>query len=410
MTIKRTVTEESERFWGTEEILLFIGPRQAGKTTILRQIEQTLTGRGTSCYWISLEKPSAREVLNEDPDNLFKLVPARDTERVIVFIDEIQYLDDPTQFLKYHYDEHRARVKLIVSGSSAFYIDQKFRDSLVGRKKIFYVYTLSFREFLRFTGREDLATKTDFTKLLIPEQERVSIAFHEFLRYGGYPRVVLADERDKKDILHEIAYSYVKKDIFEANIQEEDNFYKMLTILSHQAGSLVNVSELANTLGMERLTVQRYLDVMHRSFHVAFPRPFWGNVRKELTKMPKVYWFDLGLRNFFAGNHDSYAPRLDKEPLLENAVFRQLLEQGDVYDWGQIHFWRTASGQEVDFVLDDKKQAYEVKADPAKASLRHLRAFQKAYPNIDISLITIDRKQDTVSGIPVRNVWELEQQ
>lgn len=406
MSIIRDVTLASKSSWDSEEILLFTGPRQAGKTTILRQIQESLESVGKACTWLNAEDPAVRELLDEHPNNMFKFVSLAQNQQTIVFIDEIQNLSDPTAFLKYLYDEYRGRIKLIVSGSSAFYIDRKFRDSLAGRKRIFHVYPLSFQEFLRFKGQEQLVLKPK-DQLLVPEQQQLSVWYHEYVRYGGYPRVVLTPPEEKELILNELAYSYIKKDLFEANIRGEQDFFKLLTILADQTGNLVNISELANTLDASIRTIDRYLHVLQKTFHIALIHPYWKNVRKELTKMPKVYWFDTGLRNFFAGSLEPFTTRDDKGKILENAVFRQLLES-KIYDWSDVHFWRTAAGQEIDFVLERQRHAYEVKINPLKISQAHVKAFTKAYSDISVKLVTIDKKVDSVNSIPVLNIWELE--
>lgn len=405
MSIIRDVTLASRPHWKREEILLFTGPRQAGKTTILRQIEKSLTDEGSICQWLNAEDPAVRELLDKHPDNIFKLIAAPVGRQTIVLIDEIQNLSDPTTALKYLYDEYRNRIKLIVSGSSAFYIDRKFRDSLAGRKHIYHVYPLSFREFLRFKDEEHLIQKPQ-DQLLVPESRQLSVWYHEYLRYGGYPRVVLAPPEEKEQVLNELAYSYIKKDLFEANIRGEQDFFKLLTLLADQTGNLVNVSELAGTLGASQSTIDRYLHVMQKTFHIALIHPYWKNVRKELTKMPKVYWFDTGLRNFFAGSLEPFATRDDKGQVLENAVFRQLLES-KIYDWSDIRFWRTAAGQELDFVLERQRRAYEVKINPAKLNQAHAAVFTDAYPDIKVSVVTIEKKQAAVNNIPVLDIWEL---
>lgn len=405
MSFKREITDKSRGDWHSEEVLIFTGARQAGKTTILQQIKEELIAQDNSCHWISLEDPSLLAPLNDDPDNLFKIIP-KGTARQYVFVDEIQYLRNPSGFLKYHYDLQRQQVKLIVTGSSAFYLDRRFGDSLAGRKKIFPVNTLSFREFLLFKNMPELAGRKDFNDLLIPEKEELSIAWHEYIRYGGYPRVVLAKLKDKENVLRDLAYSYVKKDIFEANIHDEDDYFRLLQILCRQTGSLVNAAELANTLNMNRQTTQKYLEIMHRSYHLAFIKPFYNNLRKELTKMPKVYGLDTGLCNFFAGNLQPYVTRNDKGPLLENSVFRQLLEK-NVYDWSEIKYWRTADGHEVAFVTPGMNLALEVKANPAKFNSHHWEVFHNAYPEISLNVVTLDKQADEVKSYPLLDPWEI---
>lgn len=401
MSIIRDITNTSRQYWDTNEVLLFVGARQVGKTTILKQIRDELEDRGETTFWLNLEDPEYLAELNKTPRNLFKIFPIDTTKRAVIFIDEIQYLKDPTNVLKYLYDEHGEYLKLIVSGSSAFYINESFRDSLAGRKRIFHVRSLSFLEFLRFQKEDELAKK-DFSTLSLEEARKISDYYHQYLLYGGYPRVVLAKGEEKIEVLRDLAYSYIKKDVLEAQIRREDVFYKLMKILASQAGNLINISELSNTLQISIATVEHYLLVLQKSFHVALIRPFSNNVRSELTKMPKAYWYDGGLRNFFADTFESLLTRSDKGVVLENATFRQLIESNEVED---IHFWRTVSGREVDFVVG--RNAYEVKTNPSAFKRNKYQVFQGLYPEIPLSVVAIDKENDTVDTIPVLNVWEL---
>lgn len=402
VSIIRDITIKSQKYLETDEVLLFIGARQVGKTTILKQLQQDLGKKGEFCRFLNLEDPEYLELLNKSPKNLFKIFSIDLTKRNYIFIDEIQYLNDPSRFLKYLYDEHKGKIKLLVSGSSSFYIDRKFKDSLVGRKKIFNVRTLSFREFLRFKNEIELAGK-DFKKLSLFERGKITLFYDEYMIYGGYPRVVLANLDEKKEILRDITYSYIKKDVFEANIKQEEVFFKLLKIFASQIGSLVNASELANTLNVSKTAIDNYLYVMRKSFHLCLVLPYFKNVRKELTKMPKVYFYDLGLRNFLTDNFKPFATRDDKGPLLENAAFRQLLER---YDKDEIKFWRTIQKNEVDFVVKEKL-AYEVKINPKKFKEKAYKLFLENYPEADFSIISFDIKEMFIGKYPLLNVWEI---
>ncbi len=402
MSIIRDITIKSQKELKTDEILLFIGARQAGKTTILKQIQQGLEKEENICYFLNLEDPEYLELLNKSPKNLFKIFPLDLSKRNYVFIDEVQYLDDPSRFLKYFYDEHRGKIKLLVSGSSSFYIDRKFKDSLAGRKKIFNVWTLSFREFLRFKGETELAEK-DFKKLSLSEKEKIVLFYGEYLVYGGYPRVVLSPIEEKKEVLREIVYSYIKKDIYEANIRQEEVFYKLLKIFASQVGNMVNASELANTLNVSKTAIDNYLYVMQKSFSIGLINPFFKNMRKELTKMPKVYFYDIGLRNFLIDNFKQFAGRDDKGALLENAVFRQLLEK---YNKDEIKFWRTIQKNEVDFVAAERC-AYEVKADPKKFKGKAYELFLANYPDVQFFVVSFDVKEVLADGYHLTDAWEI---
>lgn len=403
MSIIRDAAIKAEKFFKSDEILLFTGSRQAGKTTILRQLQKKIAEKEKNIFFLNLEDLEYLDLLNKTPKNIFKVFPINLKSRNYVFIDEVQYLKNPSNFLKYLFDEYKGKIKIIASGSSAFYLNKKFKDSLAGRKKIFYVPTLNFREFLRFKNESDLEKK-NFSGLSISEAEKISVYYREFMVYGGYPLVVLADsEQAKEDALREIAFSYIKKDIYEANIRQEEVFYKLFKILASQIGGLINSSELSNTLGVSKTSVDNYLYVMRKSFHIALLAPFYKNTRKELTKMPKIYFNDLGLRNFFSNDLRIFEDRDDKGALLENAVFKQLYE---FYERDQLKFWRTVSKNEVDFIVNEK-EALEAKVNPRSFKALKYYKFFKLYPDFKLSVVSIDKIEDKIFGHKIVNVWEL---
>ena len=402
MSIIRDVTIKAKDYLADDSILIFAGARQAGKTTILRQLQKFLEEKENLVYFLNLEDPEWLGLLNESPKNLFKIFPIDLSQKTFVIIDEIQYLNNPSNFLKYFWDEYKNKIKIIVSGSSAFYIDKKFKDSLVGRKKIFYVRTLSFREFLRFKDEEALSRK-DFTAISLFERDKITAYFYEYMIYGGYPRAVLSSIQEKKEILRDIAYSYIKKDIHESGIRQDEIFYLLLKLLASQIGNLVNASELANTLNVSKTSIDNYLYILQKSFHISLIKPFFRNIRKELTKIPKVYFLDLGLRNFLTGNLKGFESRADKGQLLENVVFRELIEK---YPIEEIRFWRTTAKNEVDFVIKDDI-AYKVKVNPKLFRKSRYKTFFKNYPQIKFSLISLDAKDESVDNYKVIKPWEI---
>jgi predicted AAA+ superfamily ATPase len=384
MSISRDVTLQAEKYLDRDEALLFIGARQAGKTTILRQLESIIKTKNQAVVFLNLEDREILTLLNQSVKNLFQIAPIDLKAKTYIFVDEIQYLKDPTNFIKYFFDEYRGKIKIIASGSSAFYVDRGFRDSLVGRKKIFTVYTLSFREFLRFNEEGTLSIKA-FPDLTRMELDRLRPLLAQYLAYGGYPRVVLTPMEEKRDVLNDILYSYIKKDIYEAGIRGEDVFYKLFKALAQQTGNLVNNSELATTLGVSQKAIDNYLYVMRKSFHIELVRPFYKNIRKEITKMPKVYFHDLGLRNAILNNFDLYETRPDKGQILENLFFRALLDKTTI---DEIRFWRTAAQNEIDFVVGNK--AYEIKSNKQSAKLEKYKIFQSEYPEIGLEFIDLN--------------------
>lgn len=403
MTINRKITDQAKKYLLTDEVLLFIGARQAGKTTILKQLQNILIQQNHLCHSITLEDRDYLKLLDESPKNIFKILSLDLQKKNYLIIDEIQYLDDPSNFLKYIYDQYKGKIKLLVSGSSAFYLDEKFKDSLAGRKKIFNVYTLSFLEFLNFKNESTLADKIKNNTYSLEDKEIIIRYCQEYMIYGGYPRVVLAPVEEKIEILRDIAYSYIKKDIFEAGIRQEEIFYQLFKILSAQTGSLVNTIELADTLNVSKTAIHHYLHIMQKSFHIHLLRPFFKNIRKELSKMPKIYFYDLGLRNFFANDFQTYILRKDKGELLENMLFRQLLEKQLIDD---IKFWRTTAQQEIDFIVNDD-QALECKANPNQFKDNNYRIFKKKYPVSSLNVVSFDIKANDKIIYPVQEVWDI---
>ena len=374
------------------ETLIITGARQVGKTTLLRQILAHLQAQDEPVFFVNLEDPEYLELLNAHPRNLLRLFAFPERKRAYVLIDEIQYLANPTNFLKYLYDEHAPQLKLIVSGSSAFYMDKKFRDSLAGRKRIFHLYTLSLDEFLRFRQRDDLAdlvqaipyTALRLDDLPLAQQREVSEFIDRYMMYGGYPRVALADTyADKVAVLQELLFSYTKKDILESGIRNEQNVLRLLQTLAAQTGHLLNVNTLAKTLRLSNTAIENYLYILQKSFHVATIRPFFRNLPKEIRRMPKLYFLDMGLRNMLLKDFRRPEQRSDAGALYENFIFRQFLDRLPLEE---IQFWRTQQKNEVDFILAGEV-ACEVKFSVEQVKPAKYKAFRTAHPGIPLHIL-----------------------
>jgi hypothetical protein len=371
------------------EFTILIGARQIGKSTLLKQLFEELKQNGEAVFFLNLDRKDILEELNQNPENLLKMCPLQSDKKIIVFIDEIQYLDDATNFLKLLFDEYSTQLKIVATGSSAFYIDRQFNDSLVGRKKIFQMGTLDFEEFLLFKNRADLVNEISQFKSKKKSksiQENLLWAYmDEFINYGGYPAVVLEENvEDKIELLREIRDSYIKRDVLESGITDETKFYRMLMLLASQTGNLLNVNEISNTLRISNATVENYLYVLQKCFHITLLKPFYANLRKELTKMPKVYINDLGLRNVLINYFSPLEQRADKGAVLENFSFRLLSER---FEEDQIKYWRTADGNEVDFVIETsylKGFAVEIKFSEQEAKMSKYNKFIQNYPDFPL--------------------------
>ena len=385
--ISRKILEDLKAHLPKKQFSIITGARQTGKSTLLRQLEDYCKEENRPVVFLNLENRTILTDLNDNPLNILKFIPETE-KRAVALIDEIQYLDDPSNFLKLIYDEHSEQIKIIATGSSAFYIDNMFRDSLAGRKKLFQLFTCSFDEHLMLSGKSDLLEemsrlirKADYKS---PRIDYLRIEWEEYLIYGGYPAVITETEKEGKiELLREIRDSFVKRDILESGVRNENVFYYLFRILAAQTGGLVNINELSSTLRIKNETVASYLNVLQKCFHIAMVRPFYRNIRNELIKMPKVYLLDTGLRNSLLNNLLPLSERIDKGELWENAFFRIL---ADKHGTDPVYFWRTASGNEIDFVLSDsgRTQAFEVKYDKSQIRQSKYKLFIETYPEIPL--------------------------
>jgi uncharacterized protein len=388
-------------FIPNKQYAIVTGARQVGKTSLLRALYADLKNQNEAVFYLSFEDPFILAAINKHPDHVFDYIAARpkriiegqSERRIFLLIDEIQYAQDPSNFLKFLYDTYENNLKIVATGSSAFYIDRKFKDSLAGRKRIFRLNTLNFREFLVFQDREDLCAELDLSRerpeYRSPQTLHLRHFFWDYLRFGGYPAVALeGKEREKKLILDELKNAYVRRDVLESKITNEIHFYTLLKILAEQTGNLMNKNDLSNELKLDAKTVDNYISILEKCFHISLLRPFFTNLRKELTKMPKVFFNDLGLRNVLVNRFDTFPDRADKGALLENYFFLRLNQK---YDAEQIFFWHTTTGQEVDFVIRDtltSGKAYEIKWSENKIAPNKYTPFTDVHTAFPLSFLT----------------------
>lgn len=387
---RRKLFDELKSFLPKKEFIILTGARQTGKSTLLRQLQDDCKKEGIPEIYITLENKTYLASLNENPLNLLPFLPVTE-KRVMVFIDEVQYLSDPSNFMKLLFDEYATRLKIIASGSSAFYIDTRFRDSMAGRKRIFHLPVCSFDEYLELSDRQDLLAE----KIRLTEQpgakslqiDLLRMEWENYMIFGGYPAVITEpDKKEKIARLHEIRDSFVKRDIEDSGVANEIAFYHLFMILANQTGNLLNTNELAATLRIKHETVANYLLVLQKCFHIGLSRPFSQNLRKELVKMPKVYLLDTGMRNCLLNNFQPIANRTDKGELWENIVYRVLTEK---YGVDEVQFWRTSAGNEVDFVLPriESPKALEAKFDETAIKPNKYKVFTEAYPEIPLGFV-----------------------
>jgi len=345
--------------WNTLWTIL-IGPRQAGKTTIGKHLCQQLLNEQAyqQLLYLNCDYHEIRRWLIS-PSFLIEVGETLALKNYILFIDEVQRLTNPGLLLKMIADL-KLPIKMIASGSSQLEIKSKVQEHLTGRQLEALILPLSCREI-------------NFKQ-----------TYQTLLQYGSYPQVYLAEH--KEIFLQELFNNYIRKDIIEfLQVGKPDVILQMLGLLAHSAGQLLNFQQLATDCRVNVETIHNYIGIFEKTYVIKLIRPFIGNKRTELTSNPICYFLDNGFRNQSLNNFAPIDNRTDNGLLVESLVFQEIYKfyTQERKNW-QIHYWRTKSGAEVDFVLKidfDTVIPIEVKyRNVSRLSLtRGYRSFLDAY-------------------------------
>ena len=376
--IKRKLFEELKSHVPKKEISFIVGPRQAGKTTLMLMLKDHLENKGETTLFLNLDIEQDKQFFSSQSKLIRKIELELGKKEGFVFIDEIQRKEDAGLFLKGIYDMNLP-YKFIVSGSGSVELKEKIHESLVGRKRLFELSTVSFEEFVNFETSYRYENRlTDFFSL---ETEKVHELLEEYLNFGGYPRIVMEEKLDEKlKLINEIYQSYIERDIsYLLKIRKTDEFSNLVKVMAAQIGNLVNFSELTSTLGISVRTLKEYLWYLEKTFILKRINPYFKNVRKEITKSPIFYYYDLGLRNFASG---SFGSLQDKGFVFQNFVFNVLREKVRLSS-SKICFWRTKDKAEIDFVVDSGRNLIPIEVKYKKLAAAKiptsLRSFIKRY-------------------------------
>ena len=394
-------------YLNSSEVIVVHGARQVGKTTLLKLIERHILIEDESkrVVYLDLEDSFNLTLCNEGPKSVLEYIRSRYSieGHFVLMIDEIQYLDNPSSFLKLIHDHHREDLKCLVSGSSSFDIKSKFKDNLVGRTINFELFPLSFAEYLDFKDeRFNLSNiKSEHVNGLLKKH------YINFAKFGGYPKIVLENEIQKKEaFLKQIITTYVKKDLVDlGKIKEIQKYNNLIHILATQMTDQLNNLEVSNTLDLSRQTVNHYIDVMHQTYVINLVFPYSKNIRTELSKMPKLFWEDTGIGTLIKFSH--FIEFLDGK-MFENSVYTEL-RKGLFID--KVNYWRTTNKQEVDFILQIKNKVVplEVKLNYSGQAVSSLNYFMEKY-NVDVGyIVTLNKNNNPKSdNIVLLYPWELQ--
>jgi len=391
--IKRDLYHKLKEHILKKEITFIAGPRQAGKTTLMLMLKDELLKKDKRVLYLNLDIEMDKQFFGTQLD-LLKKIELEIGKKGYVFIDEIQRKNDAGVFLKGIYDQNLA-YKFIASGSGSVELKEKVHESLAGRKRVFELSIVSFKEFVNYkTNYKYCENIIDFFKL---EKDKTLKFLEEYISYGGYPRVVLDETfKEKNSTINEIFQSYLEKDIYYLlKIEKSENFINLIRVLASQIGKLVNYSELSNTIGINILTLKKYIWYLEKTFILKKVSPFYKNIRKEITKSPIFYFYDLGMRNFILNVFGKLDSILDKGFLFQNFIFNILSERLKETST-TINFWRTQDKAEVDFVLNfgNNYIPIEVKYSLIKKPVvpRSLLSFIKKYNPPQAFIVNLGNK------------------
>ena len=375
--IERDLKAVLESKIGKGKVLLLIGPRQVGKTTLLKNILTSVSSEKKVQFW-NCDESDVRQFLSEA--NSAKLKSFVGNSDFIV-IDEAQRVKDIGLTIKLLHDSFPS-VQLAVTGSSSLDLSNSINEPLTGRKFEYNLFPFSTNELVNHTS--------------MLEEMRL---LKNRLVYGFYPDVV-NNPGEEKEILTNIVNSYLYKDVFEfQDIRKSSVIEKLVQALALQVGSEVSFNELGNLLGIDTVTVQRYVDLLEKAYVIFHIRSFSRNVRNELKKSIKIYFYDNGVRNSVISNFSPVELRSDIGALWENFLISERIKNNAYHNKNaKYYFWRTTQKQEIDFIeeVDQNLFAYEFKYNPKKANSKCPLTFSNNYPNVPFDVITSENYMDFV--------------
>jgi len=338
------------------EMTIITGSRQVGKTVLLEQLKESLQTnhdvRQDAMLSFNLDIVQDWEKFQDQTAFISYLRQHSRDDKIFIFIDEAQKAKDAASFFKGVYDS-KLNAKLVLTGSSSLELKAHLKESLAGRKQLFHLPSFTFLEFLRGHDHRLSEIIEQTTSLHEFDIQRVQLLYDDFLTFGGYPRVALEPSLERKiALLREIYSSYIERDavgLFE--VTHKTAFIHLLRLLASQAGQLINIAKLADSLNIDRFTVERYILILEESFIIQTVKPYFNNPRQEVVKAKKIYFLDNGILNTALDEFRPITQRSDKGHILENGIASELSFRTKQH-FAHLHFWRTKQQTEVDFIIE----------------------------------------------------------
>jgi predicted AAA+ superfamily ATPase len=368
MKIPRIATNLIKNKLITGKVLVLYGPRRVGKTTLMKNL---LISQNSKYLLLSGDELSTKEALSSQESRRLNEVLS---DNEILAVDEAQRIENIGLNLKILVDNNPDRI-FLASGSASFDLANKVGEPLTGRKNTAMLYPIAYAELKDYFGSYE--TKKQLERWLV---------------YGTYPEVVIAeDPKIRKDYLDELVGAYLYKDILEMEgLRHADKLVDLLRLLAFQIGQEVSLSELASNLSINRETVERYLDLLEKSFVIFRVSGFSRNLRKEIAKNDRYYFYDNGVRNSLIQNFNPLNLRDDVGKLWENFMYVERIKASHYSGRSaNVYFWRTYDQKEIDMIeeREGKLFGYEFKwQDQIKNATK--REFMETYKNSEVQTIT----------------------
>jgi predicted AAA+ superfamily ATPase len=376
MQIKRSLLAQLQNALEPGQVLVLYGPRQVGKTTLVRELLDNLN---VPQRYISADELVYREALaSQDRGTLGDLLG----DNQVLVIDEAQRVPDIGLNLKIMVDNY-PYAAILATGSASFELANKISEPLTGRKRTLNLYPVSYAEIAQTLGAFEAKAQLE-----------------RWLIWGGYPAVVTTESAAVREtLLGELVGSYLYRDILELEgVRRSDRIVDLLRLLAFQIGQEVSLAELASTLALNRQTVGRYLDLLEKVFVIFKVSGFSRNLRKEITKNSRYYFFDNGVRNSLIQNFNPLPLRNDVGQLWENYLMVERCKANQYAGRAaNTYFWRTYDQKEIDCIEErgGKLYGYEFKW---RGQMREAtrREFQGAYPDAEVSVVTRENFRDFI--------------
>ena len=364
--IHRTLENKLRQLLGSPKAIIVMGARQVGKSTLLHTLFDSLD----DVIWMNGDDPDVQELFNQMTSTRLKAIIGN--KRYLV-IDEAQRIQDVGMKLKLVTDQIPG-VQAIATGSSSFELASKVNEPLTGRKREFRMFPLTFSEMVAHTN-------------LLEEMRMIP---HRMV-FGYYPEVV-CNQGNEHIVLKELTNSYLYRDILSLDgIGKPEKLSKLLQALAYQIGNQVSYNEIGKLIGLDSKTVERYIDILEKSYIIFRLGSFSRNLRNELKSSRKIFFWDLGIRNAVIGNLSQVESRTDVGALWENYCIAERVKRLYYNDSISLSwFWRTQQQKEIDYLEDENGQihAYEFKWNAHKSTTKCPTAFSAAYPSASYQVIT----------------------